>query len=107
MGESKTTHLKVGFDRQTRLQLHGAKVPSDAGLLAVRKLDRALGLTELAGRMLVGARSGHNVQHGQVGLFRQAVYRRLRPRIIGSSCVAQAAVYLLVAHNPSRLPSWG
>ena len=70
MGETKTTDLKVRFDGRIRLQFHGAKVTSDAGLLAVRELDRALGLTELAGCMLVDTRGGHNVQHGQVGLFR-------------------------------------
>ena len=77
MGETKTTDLKVGFDRRIRLEFQGAKVTSDAGLLAVRELDRALGLTDLAGSMLVDTRRGHNVQHGQVGLLRQALYSRL------------------------------
>ena len=36
-----------------------------------------MGLTELAGCMLVDTRTGHNGQHGQVGLLRQAVYSRL------------------------------
>ena len=44
---------------------------SDAGLLAVRELDQALGLTELAGRLLVDTRRGRNVQHDLVGLLRQ------------------------------------
>ena len=75
MGETKTTDLKVEFDRRIRLQFQGAKVTSDAGLLAVRELDRALGLTDLAGSMLVDTRRGRNVQHGQVGLLRQALYK--------------------------------
>ncbi len=50
MGKTKTTDLKVRFDGGIRLQFHGAKVTSDAGLVAVRELDRALGLTEVVGR---------------------------------------------------------
>ena len=45
--------------------------------MAVRELDPALGLTELAGSVLVDTRTGSNVQHRQVGLFRQGVYSRL------------------------------
>ncbi len=37
MGERKTTDLKVRFDRRIRMQFHGAKVTSDAGLLAVNE----------------------------------------------------------------------
>ena len=77
MGERQTADLKVEFDRRVRLQFRGAKVTSDAGLRAVRELDQALGLTELVGSVLVDTRRGRNVQHQQVGLLRQAVYRRL------------------------------
>jgi hypothetical protein len=59
------------------LEFQGAKVTSDAGLLAVRELDEALGLTELARVMLADTRTGRNVQHDQVALLRQAVYSRL------------------------------
>ena len=34
--------MKVGFDGSLRLELHGAKVTSDAGLLAYRDLDEGL-----------------------------------------------------------------
>jgi hypothetical protein len=77
MGESKGADLGVRFDRRVRLQMQGAKVTSDAGLLAVRELDEVLGLTKLAGRVLVDTRRGRNVQHDLVGLLRQAVYSRL------------------------------
>ncbi len=77
MGESRGADLQVVFDRRIRLQFQGAKVTSDAGLLAVRELDEAMGLTELAGLTLADRRTGRNVQHDQVALLRQSVYSRL------------------------------
>ena len=77
MGESRGNDLQVGFDRRIRLQFQGAKVTSDAGLLAVRELDEALGLTELAVVTLADTRTGRNIQHGQMALLRQSVYSRL------------------------------
>ena len=46
MAEVKRTDLRVRFDRRIRVQFQGAKVTSDARLLAVRELDEALGLTK-------------------------------------------------------------
>ena len=77
MGEAKRTDLRVRFDRRIRMQFQGAKVTSDAGLLAVRELDEALGLTELAGARLADTRTGRNIQHDRVALLRQSVYSRL------------------------------
>jgi len=67
----------VSFDSQLRLEFHGAKVTSDAGLLAYRELDNALGLTAMAEEFLRDIRTGANVQHTMVSLLRQSVYGRL------------------------------
>ncbi len=48
-GEAENAGLKLHFDRHLRLEFRGAKVTTDAGLLAVRELDGALGLTDMAG----------------------------------------------------------
>ena len=64
------------FER-VRLEFHGATITSDAGLLACRELDDALGLTETADECLQESRGGRNVQHRLVGLLRQSVYSRL------------------------------
>jgi len=77
MGESETGVLRLDFDRRLKLEFHGSKVTSDAGLLPFRELDDALGLTEAAGDRLVDPRTGKNGQHGMSGLFRQSTFGRL------------------------------
>ncbi len=76
-GESKNTGLKLLFDRRLRLEFRGAKITTDAGLLAVRELDEMMGLTEMAADLIVERRTGKNVQHQIPGLLRQSVYARL------------------------------
>jgi Transposase DDE domain group 1 len=76
-GESDDGSLRVDFDRRLRLDFHGSRITSDAGLLAYRELDDALGLTDLAGEALSECRRGKNTRHLLTGLFRQSVFGRL------------------------------
>ncbi len=77
MGESKRRPLRLDFDRRLKLEFRGATITSDAGLLAFRELDDALGLSRMAGQKLADGRLGKNIQHQIVTLFRQAVFGRL------------------------------
>ena len=77
MGGRRTEALRVGFHRALKLEFHGAKVTSDAGLLAYRELDEALDLTESAGQRIDEWRTGKNTRHSTVGLLRQSIYSRL------------------------------
>ena len=60
MGESKEGVLRLDFDRRLKLEFHGSKVTSDAGLLPYRGLDDAVGLSEIAGDVLTDTRRGKN-----------------------------------------------
>jgi Transposase DDE domain group 1 len=75
-GETKEP-LRVTFDRRLKLELHGARITSDAGLLAYRELDDALSLTTMADSALAEGRRGKSVRHRLLSLLRQAVYGRL------------------------------
>ncbi len=76
-GESDRSPIRPLFDRRLKLEFHGSRVTSDAGLLAYRELDDALGLTAMAGGGLADRRTGRNGWHGVVGLLRQSVHGRL------------------------------
>src|SRR5205085_2280801 len=77
MGDRRTDPLRVEFDRQIKLEFHGSTVTSDAGLLAYRELDDALGLTCTAASGLHDTRTGQNTQRALTALLRQSIYSRL------------------------------
>jgi hypothetical protein len=60
-GAGKKPAMRVAFDSRLRLEFHGSKVTSDAGLLAYRELDAALGLTDLGENLLSDWRTGKNI----------------------------------------------
>jgi hypothetical protein len=76
-GEDRKPNLRVVFDRRLKLEFHGSRVTSDAGLLAFRELDEALGLTEMADDVLIDTRTGRNGRHSLTAQLRQAVFGRL------------------------------
>ena len=77
MGEARKDALRVGFDRTIKLEFHGARVSSDAGLFPYRDLDGAAGLTESGAMELFDFRTGGNIQHSMTALLRQSIYSRL------------------------------
>jgi hypothetical protein len=76
-GEADSAVLRLDFDRRLKLQFRGSTITSDAGLLAYRELDDAVGLTDTGADVLADARTGKNGRHRLVGLLRQSVFGRL------------------------------
>jgi Transposase DDE domain group 1 len=77
MGDCQNEDLRVSFDSRLKLKFLGSQVTTDAGLLAYRELDEALGLTGMASDVLTDSRQGSNKQHGLSPLLRQSIYGRL------------------------------
>jgi hypothetical protein len=77
MGDGEKAPLRLQFNPKVRLEFRGAAITSDAGLLAFRELDDALGLTQIAADYLKESRTGRNIRHHLVPLLRQSIYSRL------------------------------
>ena len=72
MGDGEKASLRLQFNPKVRLAFHGATITTDAGLLAFREFDDALGLTEIAEDYLQESRTGRNILHHLVPLLRQS-----------------------------------
>ena len=77
MGDGEKASLRLQFNPKIRLEFHGSTITSDAGLLAFREFDDALGLTEIAEDYLQDRRTGRNILHHLVPLLRQSIFSRL------------------------------
>ena len=77
MCEGEKAPLRLQFNLKVRLEFHGATITSDAGLLPIRELDDALGLTDIATDYIQESRSVRNILHHLVLLLRQPIYSRL------------------------------
>jgi hypothetical protein len=66
-GARETGDGRLGFDRRVRLKFCGTQLSSDGGLLVMRELDDALGLSGLASAALCDSRRGKpdDRTHGQ------------------------------------------
>jgi len=71
VGDRRKQALRVQGDGKLRLEFHGAKVSSDAGLLAFRELEEAFRLTEKGSTMLSDFRHGKNTQHSMLAMLRR------------------------------------
>ena len=63
-GEPDRCPIRPYFDRRLKLAFHGARVTYDAGLLAYREFDNALGTTASASDAIFDHCTGRNGWHG-------------------------------------------
>ena len=76
MGETENQPFQFAFNSSFKVDVPGARVTSDGGLVLVRELDERLGFGELIARHLADSR-GRNTQLPLTALLRQSVYSRL------------------------------
>ena len=77
-GRKRSNNIRgrVKFDSRVRIGVRGRQITTDAGLLVIRELDDAIGLTAMAEAALRDTRPGKNKVHSFPALFRQSVYAR-------------------------------
>src|SRR5262245_16875978 len=73
MGEKDRESFQFTFNGFLKVEFHGSRVTSDAGLVLVRELDERLGLTSLITEHLTDSRHGLKTQFGLADLVRQSV----------------------------------
>ena len=61
MGERCKDAHRLDFARKLKVEFHGTKVTSDAGLLAYREIDDVFGLTDMTAYELTDNRKGKNI----------------------------------------------
>ena len=76
-GSVSRTYVASSAYSCLKLEFHGPKVTSDAGLLACRELDEACDRTAFAGKVLSDSRTGKSTQHGLTALLQQSTCSRL------------------------------
>jgi hypothetical protein len=104
--DSEKSHLQVDFDRRPKLEFHGSKITSDAGLLGYRELDEVPGLTDRGGAALSDLRRSKNTCHLDASLLPRlseqrgsppAAYARLQSRQLpadsGSAAGGRALIF--------------
>jgi len=69
-GQSIDDPLGLDIGRRLKLEFYGSRITTDAGLLADRELDDALGLTDMVGDELVDSRTGLNIAGDGHGRYR-------------------------------------
>jgi len=76
MSKNKTTAIKFtrSKGRRVKADFTGGQISSDGGLLALREVDRRLGLCRAAARGLCDGRQAGKVEHRAEAMLRQRVY---------------------------------
>ena len=77
MGEAQKQPFQLSFNSSLRVDIQGARVTSDAGLILVSELDERLGLSELMERHSERFPQRQEYPVAVADLLRQSIYSRL------------------------------